>query len=109
VALGAEPEERSHFTAGYHSFVWTRDERYAMFSHNDGSGAKLYDLESDPEMNSDIAGQNPDIVKRMYDGYVLRDAGGPLPVYDPLPNRRSRPAPRRNRVSPRRGRRRARG
>ena len=85
VALGAEPEERSHFTAGYHSFVWTRDERYAMFSHNDRSGAKLYDVESDPEMNSDIAGQNPDVVKRMYDGYVLRDAGGPLPVYDPLP------------------------
>jgi hypothetical protein len=36
-------------------------------------------------MNNDIAGQEPGIVKRMYDGYILRDAGGPLPVYDPLP------------------------
>jgi hypothetical protein len=56
-----------------------------MFSHNDRSGANLYDLESDLEMNTNIAGQNPDVVKRMYDGYVIRDAGGPLPVYDPLP------------------------
>jgi arylsulfatase A-like enzyme len=85
VAVGSEPEERSHFTAGYHSYTWTRDERYVMFSHNDRSGANLYDLESDPEMNTNIASQNPDIVKRMFDGYILRDAGGPLPVYDPLP------------------------
>ncbi len=85
VALGNDPEERSHFTAGYHSYTYSRDERYVMFSHNDRSGANLYDLESDPEMNTNIAGQQPDIVKRMYDGYVLRDAGGPLPVYDPLP------------------------
>ena len=27
----------------------------------------------------------PAMVQRMFDGYVLRDAGGPLPVYDPLP------------------------
>jgi hypothetical protein len=32
-------------------------------------------------MNDDIAAGNPDVVKRMYDGYVLRDAGGPLPDY----------------------------
>src|SRR4028119_2458165 len=47
VALGAEPEERSHFTAGYHSFVWTRDERYATVSHNAGSGAEPSDWRDD--------------------------------------------------------------
>ncbi|MEJ7842517.1 MAG: sulfatase [Rubrobacter sp.] len=81
-----EPEDdRSHFTAGYHDHVWTRDDRYVMFCRHDGAEAKLYDIQADPEMNNDIAGQNPDIVKRMFDGYILRDAGGPLPVYDPLP------------------------
>ncbi len=86
IADGNDPDEdRSHFTAGYHDHVWTRDERYVMFSHNDGSDAKLYDLENDPEMRSDLALQEPNIVKRMYEGYILRDAGGPLPVYSPLP------------------------
>ena len=80
-----EPEDRSHFTAGYHDHVWTRDERYVMFCRHDGADAKLYDLDNDPEMQSDIAGQEPNVVKRMFEGYVLRDAGGPLPVYDPLP------------------------
>src|ERR687883_1730113 len=27
---GEEPGERSHFTAGYHNFVWTRDREYSM-------------------------------------------------------------------------------
>ena len=85
IGAGTEPEERSHFTAGYHDHVWTRDERYVMFSRHDGSDAKLYDVEADPEMYDDLASQQPDVVKRMFEGYVLRDAGGPLPVYDPLP------------------------
>jgi len=85
IGVGDEPEERTHFTAGYHDHVWTRDDRYVMFCRHDGVEAKLYDIQADPEMNVDIAGQNPDIVKRMFEGYILRDAGGPLPVYDPLP------------------------
>jgi arylsulfatase A-like enzyme len=78
---GKDPEPRPHFTLGYHEHVWTRDERYAMFSRNDGTEAKLYDLRTDPGMNQDIAGNQPGIVKRMFDGYVLKDAGGPLPTY----------------------------
>jgi len=78
---GGEPEARPHFTLGYHDHVWARDDRYAMFSADDGTGAKLFDVQQDPEMNDDIAAGNPDVVKRMYDGYVLRDAGGPLPDY----------------------------
>jgi arylsulfatase A-like enzyme len=78
---GGEPEARPHFTLGYHDHVWARDDRYAMFSADDGTGAKLFDVQQDPGMNDDIAAGNPDVVKRMYDGYVLRDAGGSLPDY----------------------------
>jgi hypothetical protein len=78
---GDEPAARPHMTAGYHDHVWARDERYAMFARYDGSEAKLFDLESDPEMDKNIAGKEPDVVKRMFQGYVLKDAGGPLPSY----------------------------
>jgi hypothetical protein len=33
-------------------------------------------------MHNDIAGVEPNIVKRMFEDYILRDAGGPLPTYD---------------------------
>jgi arylsulfatase A-like enzyme len=78
---GGEPEQRPHMTAGYHDHVWTRDVRYATFARYDGSEAKLFDLKSDPKMNKNIAGNNPSLVKRMFEGYVLKDAGGPLPSY----------------------------
>jgi arylsulfatase A-like enzyme len=78
---GGQPEERNHFTLGYDEYVWTRDERYAMVSRNDGAEARLYDLSTDPQMNTDIAGDNPGVTRRMFDEYVLGDAGGPLPRY----------------------------
>ena len=53
-----------------------------MFSLNDGSEARLYDVQEDPDQHNDIAADEPNIVKRMFEGYVLRDAGGPLPTYD---------------------------
>jgi arylsulfatase A-like enzyme len=79
---GGEPEQqRSHFSASYHDHVWARDERYTMFSRTTGAEAKLFDMKEDPDMNRDIAGSNPDVVKRMYNDYVVKDAGGPLPTY----------------------------
>jgi arylsulfatase A-like enzyme len=80
---GGEPDQqREHFTLGYNDHVWARDDRYVMFSLNDGSEAKLYDVQADPEQRNDIAVDEPNIVKCMFEGYVLRDAGGPLPTYD---------------------------
>jgi arylsulfatase A-like enzyme len=76
---GSEPGQRAHFTLGYNEYVWARDERYVMFSVNDRSNPRLYDLRSDPDMDKNVAGDNPDIVKRMFDDYILEDAGGPLP------------------------------
>ncbi|HEX6709186.1 MAG TPA: sulfatase [Rubrobacter sp.] len=78
---GEEPEARPHFTLGYDDHVFTRDEDYAMISRNDGTEAKLYDLREDPGMHKDIAGEHTDVTRRMFDDYVLEDAGGPLPRY----------------------------
>jgi len=75
----SEPMPRDHFTFGYNQYVSTRDDNYAMISVNDRSDAKLYDIQKDPGMNDDIAADHQDIVDRMFDDYVLKDAGGPLP------------------------------
>ncbi|MDP8947846.1 MAG: sulfatase, partial [Actinomycetota bacterium] len=61
--------------------VWTRDDHHAMFSLYDGSAAKLYDVREDPEVKNDIAGKRPGLVRNMFEDYVLKDAGGPLPHY----------------------------
>jgi arylsulfatase A-like enzyme len=78
---GRDPDPRPHFTLGYHDYVWTQDDHYVMFSRYDGSRAKLYDAREDPEMKNDIAGERPGVVRSMFDDYVLKDAGGPLPHY----------------------------
>jgi hypothetical protein len=78
---GGQPEERPYFTLGYNDHTWARDEDYVMFAKNDGSNALLYDLDADPEMNTDIAGSNQAVLNRMWNDYVLEDAGGPLPKY----------------------------
>jgi arylsulfatase A-like enzyme len=78
---GQEPDPRPHFTAGYHDHVWTRDERYAMFSLYDGSNPYLFDLDKDPKMDKNIASSNPAVVKKMFNDYIIKDAGGPLPHY----------------------------
>jgi arylsulfatase A-like enzyme len=78
---GGQPHPRSHFTLGYHDHAWCRDEDYAMFCRHDGAMARLYYLRTDPQMTRDIAGQHPDIARRMFEEYVIKDAGGPLPIY----------------------------
>jgi arylsulfatase A-like enzyme len=78
---GGQPEERPYFTLGYNAHAWARDEDYVMFAKYDGSNALLYDLNADPQMNSDIAGSNQAVLNMMWNDYVLEDAGGPLPKY----------------------------
>src|SRR5919107_2013825 len=78
---GGQPEERPYFTAGYNDHAWARDDGYVMFAKNDGSNALLYDVSTDPEMNTDIAGSNQGIINSMWNDYILEDAGGPLPTY----------------------------
>ncbi len=76
---GKDPEERGHFTSGYRDYVWVRDKRHVMFSRNDGSEPRLYDAQSDPRQERDLAEEYPDTVRRMFEDYVLKDAGGSLP------------------------------
>jgi arylsulfatase A-like enzyme len=78
---GGEPKERGHFTLGYNDHAWARDEQYVMFAKNDGSNALLFDLRADPNMDKNIAVSNQDVLNRMWNDYVLADAGGPLPTY----------------------------
>ena len=79
---GRKPEqERSHFTLGYHEYVWARDEDYVMFARNDGSEALLFDIEEDSEMTKNVANAHQEVLKTMWKEYVLEDAGGPLPRY----------------------------
>ena len=80
---GEEPGARPHFTLGYNDHVWTRDDRYVMFSTNQGEESFLYDIQEDPDMQNNLATSQPNTVRRMFEGYVLRDAGGgPLPTYN---------------------------
>jgi arylsulfatase A-like enzyme len=74
-----ELEPRDHFTLGYNQYVSTRDDHYALISVNDRSDAKLYDIRKDPGMNHNIAADNKDTIDRMFEDYVLEDAGGPPP------------------------------
>ncbi len=78
----APNEERPHFTLGYNDHSWTRDDDYVLVCRSDGDSPRLYDINEDPNMDTNIASENPDIVKRMFDEYILKDAGGePLPIY----------------------------
>jgi arylsulfatase A-like enzyme len=79
---GDQPQERNHFTLGYDDHVRAMDRDYAMISRNDRLNPLLYDLNADPGMHTDIAKSNQDILNRMWNNYVLKDAGGPLPDYD---------------------------
>jgi hypothetical protein len=58
-----------------------RDERRVMFCRSDGEGARLYDALNDPEQRRDLANDEPETVEKMFEEYVLTDAGGSLPNY----------------------------
>lgn len=77
--IGGEAATRDHATAAYHDHVWARDDRHVLISRSDGSGAKLYDTNSDPDQKENIAAGNQSTVEHMFRGYILKDAGGPMP------------------------------
>lgn len=78
---GGNPGTRDHFDASYNNHVWARDDKYAMMSFTTGDSPRLYDIQTDPGMTNDIVSKHPDIPKRMYRDYIVKDAGGPLPTY----------------------------
>jgi arylsulfatase A-like enzyme len=75
---GKEPEPRNHFTSAYKDHVWSRDESYVMFARNDGAEPRLYDVRIDPQQRRDLAEDAPETVEKMFEEYILEDAGGSL-------------------------------
>src|SRR3712207_8490948 len=43
----------------YNDHVWTRDDRYVMFSTNQGEQPFLYDIQKDPGMHNNLAASEP--------------------------------------------------
>ena len=76
---GGEPEPRPYLTSAYSSYVWARDDRHVVFSRGDGTHARLYDARADAGQREDLAPENPGLVERMFEDYLLRDSGKPLP------------------------------
>ena len=77
---GGEPgEERPYITLGYDNYSWAEDDDWALSVRNDGAEARLYDLAEDPEMNRNVSSDNPEVVRRMYEDYILADSGGEAP------------------------------
>lgn len=77
---GKEPAPRPYFTLSYGKHVWARDDRYVLICRNNGLEARLYDLQSDPAQDHNLAADLPKIVEGLY-GYIQEAAGGPLPTY----------------------------
>lgn len=78
---GEDVQPRGHFTSGYGNYVRTCDSQYVMLARDDKDSPKLFDLRNDPQETRDVASNFPEVVDRMYQDYVLKDAGGSLPVY----------------------------
>jgi hypothetical protein len=85
---GGEPEPRPHFSLCYFNCVWCEDDQYVMFARNDRAGPRLYDIGTDPLQQRNLADGDPATVKRMFEGYVLKDAGDRCPRSDRAVNHR---------------------
>jgi hypothetical protein len=85
LVTGEGGPKRDYVTCGMEKYVWVKDDRYVYISETDGKDVKLFDLSADPENYTDIATDNPAIVKEMYDRAV-ESGGGSLPVFDYLPS-----------------------
>lgn len=69
---------RDHATTQWGAVVCVRDHKWWYFSDVWGRGARLYDLENDPDTANDVAAANPEICKKMLDR-AWEDAGGECP------------------------------
>jgi arylsulfatase A-like enzyme len=77
---GGDPPEREHWTTAYADHVAAGDGRYLLIADNQGKERHLFDTQEDPDEENDVAGDNPDVVARLWQK-VLDDAGGTMPVF----------------------------
>lgn len=78
---GEDFPERPYIAGGLHDYAFARDDDYALVCRSSGGGAKLYDLREDPGQQNDVSGGNRGISRRMYEEYILAEAGGEMPSY----------------------------
>jgi arylsulfatase A-like enzyme len=78
---GRQPPERPFAYGGYSNHHFLRNERWAYMSDNRLESPQLFDLESDPGEDENVAAAYPDVVHELSDA-VRRRAGGALPHYD---------------------------
>ena len=77
---GADPPERDHWTTAYADHVAAGDGRWLLIADNQGKERRLFDTEADPDEENDVAGDNPEVVSRLWQN-VVDDAGGTMPVF----------------------------
>jgi len=77
---GADPPERDHWSTAYADHVAAGDGRWLLIADNQGKERALFDTESDPGEEKDVAGDNPDVADRLWRN-IVNDAGGTMPVF----------------------------
>jgi arylsulfatase A-like enzyme len=71
---------RHHVTIGWSSGITLIEGNWWMNCRANGKGTFLYDREKDPEMKTNIASDNQDVVDRLF-SLAVKDAGGKFPDY----------------------------
>jgi hypothetical protein len=56
------------------------DGRWLLIADNQGKERVLFDTEADPDEETDVAGDNPDVADRLWRD-IVNDAGGTMPVF----------------------------
>jgi len=80
LALGKEKEIYDHVTCAWGPIVMVRDWRWWYNAYLWGEVPLLFDLETDPKLENNIAKEHPDICERMKN-LAIADAGGNIPDY----------------------------
>ena len=80
LALGKGDEIYDHITCGWGPFVMVRDKHYWYNAYLWGEVPLLYDLDSDPKLEKNIAEVHPDICEKMRE-QAIADAGGKIPEF----------------------------
>ena len=78
LALGKADEIYDHITCGWGPMVMVRDKHWWYNAYIWGEAALLYNLDSDPKLENNIAQEHPDICEKMRQ-LAVADAGGEIP------------------------------
>jgi len=70
-------QNRDYITCGFDMFTLYKDDNFALITSNDKKVQKLYDLNTDPSWNENIASDHPDICEDLFNK-IEKDANGKL-------------------------------